>query len=117
MEKKFRTLGSFGTLLSTLKIRYETITYSKRKARIRGANLSDLETKIKECTKKCDEQPNQENSNDLEILQTEYDRQYEYIAQGAIIHSRVNWYGKKKSNKHFLNLENAKKKKKAVLES
>ena len=63
------------------KIRYETITYSKQKARIRRANLSDLETKIEECTVKCDEQPNyQENLNDLEILQTEYDRQYEYIA-------------------------------------
>ena len=47
----------------------------------------------------------------MEILQTEYDRQYEYIAQGAIIRSRVNWYEYgEKSNKYFLNLENHKKK-------
>ena len=53
--------------------------------------------------------------NDLDILQTEYDRHYEYIAQGAIIRSRVNWYEQGgKSNKYFLNLENAKKKKSCV---
>ena len=92
------------------KIRYETITYSKQKARIRRETLSDLELKIKECTAKCDEQPNQENLNDLEILQTEYDSQYDYIARRAIIRSRVNWYEYgEKSNKYFLNLENSKK--------
>ena len=70
-----------------------------------------MEEKIKECTVKCDEYLSPENVNDLEILQTEYDRQYEYIAQGAIIRSRVNWYEYgEKSNKYFLNLENYKKK-------
>ena len=50
--------------------------------------------------------------NDLDILQTEYDRHDEYIAQGAIIRSRVSWYEQgEKSNKYFLNLENAKKEK------
>ena len=49
-----------------------------------------LEQKIKKCTVNCDEQPNPANVNELEILQTEYDRQYEYIAQGAIIRSRIN---------------------------
>lgn len=49
-----------------------------------------LEQKIKKCTANCDEQPNPANVNELEILQTEYDRQYEYIAQGAIIRSRIN---------------------------
>jgi len=52
---------------------------------------------------------------DLDILQTEYDRHYEYIAQGAIIRSRANWYEQgEKNNKYFLNLENAKKKKSYV---
>ena len=61
-----------------------------------------MEEKIKECTVKCDEYPSPENLNDLEILQTEYDRQYEYIAQGAIIRSRANWYEYgEKSNKYF----------------
>ena len=99
------------------KIRYETITYSKQKARNRREKLSALEEKIKECTVKCDEHPNPENLNDLEILKTEYDQQYEDIAQEAIIRSSVNWYEHgEKSNKYFLNLENFKKKK-AVLES
>ena len=71
------------------KIRYKTITFSKQKARIRREKL---EQEIKECTAKCDEQPIQENLSDLEILQAEYDRQYDYIAQGAIIRSRANWY-------------------------
>ena len=93
------------------KIRYETITHSKQKARNRREKLSALEEKIKECTVKCDEYPSPENLNDLEILQTEYDRQYEYIAQGAIIRSRANWYEYgEKSNRYFLNLENYKKK-------
>ena len=93
------------------KIRYETITYSKQKARNRREKLSALEEKIKECTVKCGEYPSPENLNDLEILQTEYDRQYEYIAQGAIIRSRASGYEYgEKSNKYFLNLENYKKK-------
>ena len=92
-------------------IRYETITYSKQKARNRREKLSAFDEKIKECTVKCDEYPSPENLNDLEIFQTEYDRQYEYIAQGAIIRSRANWYEYgEKSNKYFLNLENYKKK-------
>ena len=81
------------------KIRYENITYSKQKARNRRKKLSALEEKIKECTVKCDEYPSPDNLNDLEILQTEYDRQYEYIAQGAIIRSRVNWYEYGEKNK------------------
>jgi len=49
----------------------------------------------------------------LEILQIEYDRHYEYMAQRAIIGARANWYEHgEKSNEYFLNLENYKKKKK-----
>ena len=95
------------------KIRYESIAYSKQKARNRREKLLTLEKNIRECSAKCDEQPNQENLNDLEILQTEHDRQYEYIAQGAKIRSRANWYEYgKNNNKYFLNLEHSKKKKK-----
>ena len=95
------------------KIRHETISYSKQKAKNRREKLSVLEQKIKKCTVKCDEQPKPENVSELEILQTEYERQYEYIAQGAIIRSRINWYEHgEKSNKCFLILENYKKKKK-----
>ena len=48
-------------------------------------------------------------------LQSEYDGHYEYITQGAIIRSRVNWYELgEKNNKYFLNLENSKKKKSSI---
>ena len=94
------------------KTRYETIFYSKQKARNRREALKTLEEKTKECTIKCDESPSSENINNLEILQTERDRQDEYIAQCAIIRSRANWYEHgDKSNKYFLNLENSKQKK------
>jgi len=52
---------------------------------------------------------------DLEILQTDYDRMYEFIAQGAIVRSRATWYEYgEKSNKYFLNLENSRKKKSCI---
>ena len=50
--------------------------------------------------------------NDLDILQTEYDRHYEYIDQGAIIRSRVNWYEQgEKNNKYFCKLRKCQKEK------
>ena len=97
------------------KVRYETIDYSKKKAKERRAELTKLENNLKECQRKWDENPTVENVNGLDVLQTEYGRHYEYIAQGALIRSRVNWYEQGgKSNKYFLNLENAKKKKSCV---
>ena len=39
---------------------------------------------IQEYATKCDKDPTAENLNNLEILQTDYDRQYDYIAQGAM---------------------------------
>ena len=63
----------------------------------------------------CDKNPSSKNLNDLEILQTDYDRMYEFIAQGAIVRSRATWYVYgEKSNKHFLNLENSRKKKSCI---
>ena len=51
----------------------------------------------------------------MEILQTDYDRQDEFIAQGVLIRSRANWYEYgEKSNKYFLNLENSRKKKSCI---
>ena len=55
------------------------------------------------------------NLNDLDILQTEYDHNYEFITQGQIIRSRANWYEHgEKSNKYLLNLENSGKKKSCI---
>jgi len=84
---------------------------SKRKAKERRAKQMNLEKRLKECKNKCDEHPTADNLNDLEILQAESDRHYEYITHVTIIRSRVNWYEQgEKSNKYFLNLENKKKK-------
>ena len=64
---------------------------------------------------KCDQDPSLENVNKLEILKTEYDLQYEYLAQGAIIRSRARWYEQgRKSNKYFLNLESSRGKKSTI---
>ena len=94
------------------KIRQETISYSKRKARERRANLHDLEKRLKSCQSLCDSHPSDENLNELDFLQTEYDRHYEYITKGTLIRSWANWYEYgEKSNKYFLNLENSRKKK------
>ena len=67
------------------KIRQDTISYSKIKARERKAKMADLEKKLKNLQVHRDQDPSLENVNKLEILKTEYDLQYEYLAQGAII--------------------------------
>ena len=97
------------------KIRRRTITYSKGKARERRAKLQKVEDNVKECTEKCDIDPNSGNLEDLECPQTEYDQLYDYITQGAIIRSRATWYEMdEKNNKYFLNLENSNKTKSSV---
>ena len=47
---------------------------------------------MKDCQMACDKDPNSKNSKNLEILQTDYDRMYEVIEQGAIVRSRATWY-------------------------
>ncbi|KAL9988158.1 hypothetical protein ACROYT_G002566 [Oculina patagonica] len=101
--------------LIKFKIRQETISYSKRKARERKAKLTSLEEKLTILQELCDQDPSTDNLNRLEILKTEYDLQYEYIAQGAIIRSRARWYEQgEKSNKYFLNLESSRGKKSTI---
>ena len=88
------------------KIRQDTIIYSKSKARERREKMLELEGKLKNCQLFCDQDPLTEKINRLESLKINYDLRYEYMAQGAIIRSRANWYEQgEKSNKYFLNLE------------
>ena len=69
--------------------------------------MNELEEKLQNCTKKCDNAPSKRNVEDLECLQAEYNQLYDYITQGAIVRSRATWYEKgEKNNKYFLNLEN-----------
>ena len=81
------------------KIRQYTITYSKAKARKKREKLNRLEERLKNCTEKCDQDPSEKKLEELEVLQAEYDRTYDYITQGAIIRSRANGYelGEKKT--------------------
>ena len=74
------------------KIRYETIVYSKKKAKEQRSVLVSLEERLEERQLKCNEDPTPENLNGLEVIQTEYDGHYDYITQGIITRSRVNWY-------------------------
>ena len=81
------------------KIRQLTIKYSKTKARSRKANVKDLEEKLENCAKKCDNEPSKQNVEELECLQAEYDELYDYITQGAIIRSHDMQLGMKKARK------------------
>ena len=61
---------------------------------------------VLDCQMAFDKDQSSKNLNDLEILQTDYDRMYEFIARGAIVRSRATWYEYgEKSNEYFLNLE------------
>ena len=57
------------------RIKQKTMSYSKSKARERRASLREMEETL------CDQDPPVENINKLEILETEYDFKFEYIAQ------------------------------------
>ena len=97
------------------KIRQLMIKYSKEKAHSRKAKIKDLEEKLQNCTKNCENDPSKENIEELECLQAQHNDLYGYITQGAIIRSRANWYEKgEKNNKYFLNLEKSNKKKSCV---
>jgi hypothetical protein len=83
----------------------------KRKLKNGDLLLVSLEERLKDCQVKCDEDPTPENLNDLEIIQTEYDRHYDYITQGIIIRSRVNWYEQGEKSNVFFKLRKCQKEK------
>ena len=77
--------------------------------------MADLDKKLKNFQVQCDQDLSPENVNKLEILKTEYDLRFEYIAQGAIIRSRARWYEQgEKSNDYFLTLESSRGKKSTI---
>ena len=95
--------------------RQETKSHSKSKARERRASLREMEEKLKDIHTLCDQDRSVENINKLDILKTEYDLKYEYIAQGTIARSRARWYELgEKSNKYFFNLESSRGKKSVI---
>ena len=86
-------------------IRQLTINYSqkKKKSQSRKAKVKELEVKLQNCTNNCEIDTSKENVEVLDCLQAEYDDLYDYISQGAIVCSRVNWYekGEKKITSTF----------------
>ena len=86
-SKKFEDVFDKRVLWDLLKykIRHLTVSYSKIKARNQRAKLNELEEKLQNCTKKCDNDPSRQNVEDLECLLAEYDQLYEYITQRAIV--------------------------------
>jgi len=68
--------------------------------------LLEIETLLNVYQEKCCTDPSAENIEQLEILQSKYDRHFDYLSKGAIIRSRASWYETgEKSNKYFLSLE------------
>ncbi|RUA07179.1 MAG: hypothetical protein DSY43_00385 [Gammaproteobacteria bacterium] len=97
------------------KIRQETIVYSKNKAKERRKKLKLIEGRLKEAESRHDTIGNNESLEELEQVKGEYEAEYDYITQGTIIRSRVNWHEKgEKNNKFFLNLESNRKKKTVI---
>ena len=71
--------------LMKYRIRQESISYSKLKARERRSKMAALESNLNDCQKMCDQDPSLINMNKFEVLKTEFELQNDYITQGAII--------------------------------
>ena len=97
------------------KIREESISYSKLKAKERRNRIQTIENRLKVCEEKIAESPTQENLANLESAKTEYEKEYDYIVRDSIIRSRATWFEQGETNsKYFLNLENRNKKKSCI---
>ena len=97
------------------KIRGESISYSKLKAKERRNRIQTVENRLKICEEKIAESPTQENLANLESVKTEYEQEYDYIVRGSIIRSRATWFEQgERNNKYFLNLEKRNKKKSCI---
>ena len=74
------------------KIRQESMTYSKLKAKERKAKMKTIEDRLKLCEEKIADAPTPENLINLESVRAEYEREFDYIVRGSIIRSRATWY-------------------------
>ena len=93
--------------IAKYRIRKETISFSKQKAKERRDKLLEPEKEVKRWQEICDETPTSENLTGLEETRIRYESAYDYVTQGAIIRSRVRWFEKgEKNNSYFLRLEN-----------
>ena len=81
--------------------------YGKEKAHNRRqGGLAQIEISLRQAEERLAIDPSEPNLVTLEDLKMKYDSHFDYIAKGAIIRSRANWYEKaEKSNKYFLGLD------------
>ena len=87
-------------------MRQFTIKYSKGKAQKKRQDLVEIETSLKQAEEALSIDSSTSNFENLECLKMKYDSHFDYIAKGAIIRSRANWYEQgEKSNKYFSGLE------------
>ena len=97
------------------KIREESISFSKSKAKERRRKIQTIENRLRVCEEKITESPTQENLANLESARAEYEREFDYIVRGSIIRSRTTWFEQgERNSKYFLNLENSNKKKSCI---
>ena len=97
------------------RIRQESISYSKLKAKERRSKMAAWESKLNDCQKMCYQDPSPENMNMFEVLKTVFEVQNDYITQGTIIRTRATWYEQgEKSNKYIINLETSRGKKSSI---
>ena len=80
--------------------------YAKEKAHKRRQELMQIEISLRQAEERLATDTSEPNLEILEDLKMKYDSHLDYIAKGAIIRSRANWYEKgEKNNKYFLGLE------------
>ena len=82
------------------RVRQFTIKYSKDKARKRKQKLVQIQTSLEEAEEALRKNSSTSNFENLENLKMEYDSHFDYMAKGAIIRARANWYehGEKSNN-------------------
>ena len=94
------------------RVRQFSMKYCKEMARQRKADLSTIETGLKNCEDACVTDLLVSNLEILEKLKMKYDSHFNYLSKGAIIRSGATWYEKgEKNNKYFLGLESDRGKK------
>ena len=76
--------------------------YSKTKARERKSRLSEIKNKINGRRELFDTNSTENNAIPLRRIKSEYNSLYEYIFQGNVTFSRVNWYEYSEKIPHIL---------------
>ena len=68
--------------------------HAKEKAQKRRQELVQVERSLRQAEERLAIDPSESNLEILEDLKMKYDSHFDYIAKGAIIRSRANWYEK-----------------------